>query len=333
MLLGLFAASLISGLLRRRHRRKPFKVGELPLHLEEWDGPIRALAPALLSRLVTPALTFPESIRSPLNQFLSLWIIVALAWLARRTVTMVGLMIMSRYPVEVEDNLEARRVQTQVRVVERVLTLVIVAIAVAAILMTFEEVRQFGVSLLASAGVAGIVIGFAAQKSLGTLLAGIQIAMSQPIRIDDVVIVEGEWGRIEEITLTFVVVRIWDERRLVVPITYFLDNVFENWTRTSAQLLGTVFVYADYAISVDRVRSQLKRILDNAELWDGRVWGLQVTDASEKTVELRALMSAENSSKAWDLRCHVREELIHFLQQKYPQSLPKVRIEKDPVIA
>jgi hypothetical protein len=199
-------------------------------------------------------------------------------------------------------------------------------------LMTFDSVRQFGISLLASAGIAGVVLGFAAQKSLGTLLAGIQIAVSQPVRLDDVVIVEGEWGRIEEITLTYVVVRIWDERRLIVPVTYFLDNAFQNWTYTSAEILGTVYIYADYSVPVEMVRKELKNILDSTDLWDGRLWSLLVTDSTERTMEMRALVSAANSSKAWDLRCLVRERLIDFLQREYPGSLPRVRLESRPAI-
>jgi small-conductance mechanosensitive channel len=240
-------------------------------------------------------------------------------------------MVMIRYPVDVEDNLQARRIRTQFQVIERVLVAVIVLIVISAMLMTFEQVRQFGVSLLASAGVAGVVLGFAAQKSLGTLLAGIQIAFSQPIRLDDVVIVEGEWGRVEEITLTYVVVKIWDERRLIVPITYFIDNAFQNWTRSSAQILGTVYIYADYSLPVDELRSELKRILDESPLFDGRAWGLQVTNASDRTIELRALMSAEDASKSWDLRCHVREALIRYLQKQHPESLPRIRLEQEDV--
>ncbi len=331
VLMGLLAAAVLNRLLRRRHERRPFKVAGLPLHLEEWNGPMRALIPAWLLRIVAPSLGFPEVVLVPLSHALDLWIIGAIAWLARRSVSMARRMIMERFPIDVEDNLEARRVRTQVRVVGRVLTIAIVVLAAGAMLMTFEEVRQFGVSLLASAGLAGIVIGFAAQRSLGMLLAGIQIAISQPIRLDDVVIVEGEWGRIEEITLTYVVVRIWDERRLVVPVTYFLENVFQNWTRTAAQLLGTVYLYVDYSMPVDRVRDELKSILDSTPLWDGRVWGLSVTDTSERTVELRALVSAEDSSKVWDLRCLVRERMIAFLQREYPQSLPRLRLEREPV--
>lgn len=193
--------------------------------------------------------------------------------------------------------------------------------------MTFDKVRQIGVSILASAGIAGIIIGFAAQRSLATLIAGIQIAITQPIRIDDVVIVENEWGWIEEITLTYVVIRIWDQRRLVVPITYFIERPFQNWTRTSAELLGTVYLYADYGIPVDELRQELEKIVNASPLWDKRVAKIQVTNATEKTVEMRALVSAENSSNAWELRCLVREKLIDFMQRNYPERLPRIRLE------
>jgi small-conductance mechanosensitive channel len=193
--------------------------------------------------------------------------------------------------------------------------------------MTFEKVRQLGATLLASAGIVGIIVGIAAQKSIATLFAGIQLAITQPMRIDDVVIVENEWGRIEEITLTYVVVRIWDLRRLIVPITYFLEKPFQNWTRISADILGTVFLYVDYTVPVEAVRTELRRILESSPLWDGQVCVLQVTNATERTVELRALMSAADSSSGWGLRCEVREKLIEFIRQNYPEGLPKVRAE------
>jgi small-conductance mechanosensitive channel len=184
-----------------------------------------------------------------------------------------------------------------------------------------------GTAILASAGIVGLVIGFATQKTVSTVLAGLQIAITQPIRVDDVVIVESEWGRIEEITLTYVVVRLWDLRRLVVPIPYFIEKPFQNWTRVSADLLGTVFIYADYTLPVQRIREELHSILRASDLWDGRVWGLQVTGKTERAVELRALMSAPDASSAWDLRCKVREELLEFIQKNYPESLPRLRAE------
>lgn len=331
LFLGLLAASIVDWLLRRRQKRKPITIGGFPLNFEGWRGPLRALIPAVLVRLAAgTALSLPEAVTSILIHILDLWIIATVAWLAKRTVELIRRAIVSRYPIDVEDNLEARRIRTQTRILVRILNGVIVILAVALMLMTFPGVREFGVSLLVSAGFAAIVVGMAAQKSLGSVLAGIQIAITQPIRLDDVVIVEGEWGRVEEITLTYVVVKIWDQRRLVVPISYFIDNSFENWTRQTAELLGTVFIYADYTVPVEQVRSELKRILDDTPLWDERAWGLVITNTTEKTVEMRALMSSEDSSKDWDLRCHVRERLITFMQEQFPQSLPRIRLEGGP---
>jgi len=197
-------------------------------------------------------------------------------------------------------------------------------------LMTFPNIRHLGESLFASAGLAAVVAGLAARTTLSSLLAGVQIALTQPIRLDDVVIVEGEWGWIEEITTTYVVVRVWDLRRLVVPLSYFIEKPFQNWTRRTADLLGTVFVYTDYNVPVDQIRRELHDILERSGMWDGRVWGLEVTNATDRTMELRALMSATDGPKAWDLRCHVREKLIDFLQKNYPLSLPRVRADINP---
>jgi small-conductance mechanosensitive channel len=195
--------------------------------------------------------------------------------------------------------------------------------------MTFDKIKQLGTAILASAGVIGIVVGFAAQRTIGTFIAGLQIAFTQPIRVDDVVIVEGEWGRIEEITLTYVVVKIWDLRRLIVPITYFIEKPFQNWTRVSADILGTVFIYVDHTVPTNSIRKELQRILEASENWDKKVCVLQVTNATERTVELRALMSAPDASIAWSLRCEVREKLLEYLQKKYPGSLPKLRVETE----
>ncbi len=235
--------------------------------------------------------------------------------------------ILNKYDMSVSDNIHARKVYTQFNVLERVLIFLIVLFAVSIALMSFDSIRSIGVSMLTSAGIAGIIIGFAAQKALGTLMAGIQIAFTQPIRIDDVVVVEGEWGRIEEIYLTYVVVKIWDKRRLVLPTTYFIEKPFQNWTRNSSDILGTVFIYTDYKVPFDALRDELTRILQNTDLWDGEVNVLQVTDVTAETIESRALMSAKDSPTAWDLRVLVREKLVVFIQENYPQSLPRTRIE------
>ena len=292
-----------------------------------WKGPSRFLFPLLFVLLAGPSLNFPQSIQPTLRHVFALAFIAVLAWLAANTVFALRDLVLARYDLSATDNLKARAIYTQLNVMVKILLVVIAVVAASTMLMSFDKIRQVGVSLLASAGLIGVIAGFAAQKSLSTLIAGIQIALTQPVRIDDVVIVEGEWGRIEEITLTYVVVRIWDLRRLIVPITYFLEKPFQNWTRTSADILGTVFLYADYTLPVEPVRQYLQKILESSKLWDGKVCNLVVTNASEHTIELRALMSARDSSLAWDLRCEVREKLLTFLQEKYPQCLPRLRAE------
>ena len=204
--------------------------------------------------------------------------------------------------------------------------MVVVLVAFALAAMTFPAIRAIGTTLLASAGVAGIVIGIAARPLFENLIAGVQLALSQPIRIDDVVIVEGEYGHIEQIASTFVVVRIWDQRRLVLPLTYFIEKPFQNWTRTGAALLGTVFLYVDYTVPVDALRVELPKILEADARWDGAVQGIQVTDAKEETLELRILVSARDSSDLFDLRCNVRERLIAWLQETHPDALPARRL-------
>jgi hypothetical protein len=193
--------------------------------------------------------------------------------------------------------------------------------------MTFPSIRRLGVTMFASAGIAGLVVGLAARPMLTNIIAGLQIAFTQPIRIDDVVIVEGEYGRVEEIRTTYVVVRAWDQRRLVLPLSYFIERPFQNWTRVTADIYGTVYLYADYTLPVEEVRKELLRILESSGLWDRKAWGLQVTDATERTLQLRALLSAADSSTAWDLRCHVRERLVAFIADNYPQCLPAARTE------
>jgi len=235
--------------------------------------------------------------------------------------------VLGRFRVDEKDNLQARKIHTQLRVVKRIVVIIVVILATGTMLMTFPKVRQLGATILASAGIIGIIVGMAAQRTLGAFIAGLQIALTQPIRVDDVVIVENEWGRIEEITLTYVVVKIWDLRRLIVPITYFIEKPFQNWTRTKADILGTVFIYVDYTVPVDVIREQLQKILQESKLWDKKVCVLQVTNTTERTVELRALMSAADASTAWSLRCEVREKLIEFVRNKYPQALPKLRAE------
>lgn len=274
--------------------------------------------------------TLPEETATNFNHILGLVLIIVISWLLIKLIYVLEDYIVRRFEVNVKDNLRARKIQTQFKVLKRLVIIIISVIALALILMTFPKVKDLGKTILASAGIIGIVIGFAAQKTLGNFIAGLQIAFSQPIRVDDVVIVEGEWGRIEEITLTYVVVKIWDLRRLIVPITYFIEKPFQNWTRVSADILGTVFIYVDYTVPFDAIRKELQSILNASELWDKKVCVLQVTNTTDRTVELRALMSASDASTAWSLRCEVREKLIDFIQKKYPKALPRLRAEMEP---
>jgi small-conductance mechanosensitive channel len=290
-------------------------------------GPARLIIPLFAVSFILTLVSFPAGVLPFARQSLALLWIVAVAWLVIKLAYVVEDLILSQYAMDVRDNLAARRIYTQIQILKKVVIVVVLILTLAIVLMTFEKVRQLGTALLASAGILGIIVGIAAQKSIATLFAGIQLAITQPIRIDDVVIVENEWGRIEEITLTYVVVRIWDLRRLIVPITYFLEKPFQNWTRISADILGTVFLYVDYTVQVEDVRTELRRILENSPLWDGQVCALQATNATERTVELRALVSAADASNAWQLRCEVREKLIEFIRQNYPDGLPKVRAE------
>lgn len=290
---------------------------------------IRLLLPLLAVILGAPALAVPERMQTVFSNAVSIVLTGTFAYVLYRLVDASCRLVLSRHRIDVPDNRDARAIYTQVTVLRKVALAVIGVFAFAAILMVFDPVRQLGTAILASAGVAGIVVGFAAQRSIATLLAGFQIALTQPIRIDDVVIVEGEWGRIEEITLTYVVVKIWDLRRLILPITYFLEKPFQNWTRSSADLLAYVFLYVDYDVPLDAVREKLTQILEASPLWDRKVNVLQVTDATEHSVQIRALASAADASKAWDLRCDIREKLLRFLQQRYPASLPRLRVMQD----
>ena len=251
-------------------------------------------------------------------------------WALIELTDVVSDLVRDRYRLTKENNLTERKIITQFQYIKRVVSVVVFIVAVAFILLQFDKVRELGTGLLTSAGVAGIIIGLAAQKSIANLLAGFQLAFTQPIRIDDVVIVENEWGRVEEITLTYVVVRIWDERRLVVPLNYFNEKPFQNWTRSSSQLLAYVFLYTDYRVPVDALRKKFTELLEGNPLWDQRVNVVQVTNADRHTMEIRALASARNASEAWDLRCQVREGLITFIQKEYPESLPRTRVEWAP---
>jgi small-conductance mechanosensitive channel len=285
----------------------------------------RLAMPLLGVILLLPILRLPESWTWVTQKGLGILLIVTFSVLIVRGVNAVQTALMSRHRLDAPDNLSARKIFTQVSVIRKIIVTAVVILATGSILMMFDPVRQFGTSILASAGIAGIVIGFAAQKTLGNVLAGIQIALTQPLLIDDIVVVEGEFGQIEEITLTYVTVRTWDLRRLVVPITQLVEKPFQNWSRVSTELLGTVILYLDYQVPMGELRKELKRLVESNPKWDKRVCGLQVTDAKQSTIEVRALVSGADPGKLGDLRCEVREGLINFLVHHYPESLPRSR--------
>jgi small-conductance mechanosensitive channel len=286
---------------------------------------LRLAVPLLGAILLLPLLRLPETWTWVTQKIFGILLIAAVSFLLIRGVNAVQTALLSRHRLDTPDNLSARKIYTQVSVIRKIIVTAVVILATGSILMLFDPVRQFGTSILASAGIAGVVIGFAAQKTLGNVLAGIQIALTQPLLIDDIVLVEGEFGQIEEITLTYVTVRTWDLRRMILPITYFVEKPFQNWSRVSTELLGTVILYLDYQVPLGELRKELKRLVENNPKWDRRVCGLQVTDAKQSTIEVRALVSSTDPGKTFDLRCEVREGLIEFLCRNYPESLPRVR--------
>lgn len=277
--------------------------------------------------IVIPAAPLDPNTAQWLARLLLIGVIGLIGWTAITALNIGADLYLRQFRIDVDDNLLARKHVTQVRVLLRAGDVLVVIVTIGAVLMTFEPVRQYGVSLFASAGVAGIVAGLAARPVLSNLFAGVQLAMTQPIRIDDAVIVENESGTIEEITSTYVVVRLWDWRRLIVPLSYFIEKPFQNWTREGSALIGSAMIYVDYRAPVGVIRDKLKEIVKNSKDWDGKVVNLQVTDAKEQTMELRCLMSARSAGQAFNLRCEVREQLIDFLQKHHPQALPRQRSE------
>ncbi len=291
------------------------------------QGPASVLVVIVALAIALPAAQFEKPVTLFVGHGLLIALILAIGWAAGKALDLGVELYLRRFRIDVEDNLPARKHYTQVNILRRAAQTVLVIVTVSAALMTVAEVRQYRVSLFASAGAAGLVVGLAARPVLSNLLAGVQIAVTQPIRLQDAVVVEGEWGWIEQITSTYVVIRLWDLRRMIVPLTYFIEKPFQNWTYETADLLGAVILHVDFTVPVERLRARLDEIVRDTPLWDGKVAVLQVTDAAGGTVELRALVSARNSSDAWDLRCLVREKLIGFLQAEYPEALPRQRTE------
>jgi len=323
VILGLLLKFVLFKLLDYYNRHSyPLLVKSVIRHL---NHPLNYFIPLLFISISLSVVPLSEEQIAVLRRIIEILDIMIFAWLLIKITYVVQDMVRHTYILDKTDNIRERKLITQLQFVKKLAIVAIVFVAVSIILLSFEPVRKLGTGLLTSAGIAGIILGFAAQKSLANLLAGMQLAFTQPIRIDDVLVVENEFGRVEEITLTYVVLKLWDNRRLILPLNYFIEKPFQNWTRTGSDIVATVYLYTDYTIPVDNIRKELSRILDTTELWDKKSSGLQVTDATEQTIQLRVLVSAASSGTAWDLRCLVREKLISYIQKNYPESLPKTR--------
>lgn len=327
VIVALIVHAIVFWVLRRIARRKAALLGQsLTRHAQ---GPTRWIFPLIAVLVILPGLPLTPKVMDALQHITGLGLIAAAAWLVILCIEIFSDIITGRYRIDVKDNLTARRIQTQFKMLHRIIVVLVIIVTLAIMLMTFPAIRHIGESVLASAGLASLIVGLAAKGTLSNLVAGVQIAFTQPFRIEDAVVIEGEWGWIEEIGTMYVVVRIWDLRRLVLPLSYFLDHPFQNWTYSSADLLAHCYIYTDYSVPVQALRDELGRILKTTPLWAGKVCVLQVSQLQQFTVQIRALMDARSSGDAWDLRCVVREQMIDFLTKNYPGSLPRYRGEFD----
>lgn len=319
----IFHRAILAGIRRLLRDRHPY----VRLFLGRTRGLTRLALLVFALAVAAPAARLPLDTHNALLHVLLLAVILMIGWAVMIALGLASEVYLMRFRLDVADNLLARKHVTQVRILRRTVETMVVVIVASAALMTFEPVRQYGVSLFASAGVAGLVIGLAARPMLANLIAGVQIAMTQPIRLEDAVLVENEFGWIEEITATYVVIRLWDLRRMVVPLSYFIEQPFQNWTREGATIMGTVILYLDYGAPIDAIRTRAKDIASQSKKWNGQVFAVQVTDAKTSTIEVRVLVSSNNAGDNFDLRCDIREKLIDFLQREHPAALPRQRHE------
>lgn len=320
-----FVYNFIESRLKKRARKvkTPFDAVIISL----FRAPVLWILFSLLLNIFNSLFLPDEKFFEALSKIAQIFLISSLGWFSIKVVKAISYYLQNKLNLDQPDNLEARKRLTQLKMFEGILIAVIVVLFIAACLMTFDALKSIGVSLLASAGVIGVIVGLAAQRSVGQILSGLQIAITQPIRLDDVVVIEGEWGRVEEITVTYVVVKIWDERRLVVPIDYFLTKPFQNWTRSTSNILGYFFLYVSYDLPVVPLREKLQEIVTDNPNWDGRVQNIQVTDSKEWYKELRILISSSDSSRNWELKVNVRERMIDYINKEYPNSFAKVNID------
>ena len=318
---------IVFRVLRRKEKQsKDARWGSVQQYLSHPARAIFLITCLLIALPIVPQV--PAGVQAVVRQGLVMALVVALGWFAVGCVYVFQAAILRKYDLSAENNVRARRVHTQFQLFRRMFITFIVIVDIGALLWTFNDPRiwHYGSGLLASAGIASIIVATAAKSTVANLLAGLQIAMTEPIRIDDVVVVQGEWGRVEEINSAYVIVRLWDLRRLVVPLSYFIENSVQNWTRQSADIMGTAFLYVDYSIPVEDLRQQLNAIVHASPLWDKKVCGLQVTNLSEHSMELRCLVSSRNASENFDLRCLVREQMAAWIQQNHPTAFPITRL-------
>lgn len=325
MLSGFLVKYLLIPLVRKS-ATNPDSYSVFRSFVRRFNKVLRVFIPLVVFNSLLPLTQFSPSTYMLLSKAMEVVLIGCIALILIKGINVLEDYLYHRFDIQKANNLKERKIRTQIVFLRKLAVSNIVVFAIAIILLSFESLRKVGAGLLTSVGIGGIIIGFAAQKSLGNLLAGFQIAFTQPIRIDDVLIVEGEWGKVEEINLTYVVVNIWDKRRLVLPIQYFIETPFQNWTRTTAEILGTVFIYTDFTVPVDKLREKLSELLKAHPLWDGQVDVMQVTDLKEQTMEIRCLMSCRNAGEAFNLRCYIREAMIGFIRAHYPESLTRTRV-------
>lgn len=322
---GWLAAWLVARSIGRIVHRAKAPVDDQTL--SRVSRPLRILGPLLAVDLAVPLLPLPDGLLATLRQMALVAVVVVSGWLALVVIQEVENELSRRYDPRAATDPSLRARFTQIQAFGNISAFLVIVVTLAFALMSVDAFRQIGAGLLASAGIAGVVLGIAAQKSIGTILAGIQLAVTQPIRVDDEVVIEGETGRIEEITLTYVVVRIWDLRRLIVPIAEFIDKPFQNWSRSSTALLGTVELHVDYSVPVDEIRAEFKRVLETSTTWDRVTSRVQVTDSTDRTMLVRLLVSAKDSGSLFELRCDVREKLIAYVQRAHPGALPRTRAD------
>jgi small-conductance mechanosensitive channel len=328
VLLGLMLSLILSLIARKKANEKHDLLEYSLFHsvIRRLGLPVNIFLPLFLFNLLLPVMRMSPILMHKLSKGVEILLILCFAWILIKVISVVEDYIFNRFDIKKTNNLRERKIRTQLQFIRRFLVGLIILLTVAAILLSFSSLRKIGAGLLTGVGLSGIIIGFAAQRSISNLLAGFQIAFTQPIRIDDAIVAEGEWGTVEEITLTYVVLKLWDERRLILPINYFIERPFQNWTRTNAELLGTVLLFTDYNLPLAPIREELTRLLTESKFWDGRVNALHVTEATENTVQIRALMSARNSGDIFELRCFVRENLIKFINDRFGGSLPAKRM-------